>query len=628
MERFFTIIAQANTALQADDLAASGQLWETLRREYPHDSAGYLGGLTACRRSNDAMGAAQMVIDAYGRFPLHPVFMTEMALLFCGTENYATAFDLFSGIDPDFASAEYFKLATKLWHHFFDRNEPHKTDTSFRQAVKAPPAMWEAYLPEFIRITQKTRGANEALYNRYIAYFGTMIGQMDKLTDAAELAVLIYDIPTPLDNRGMLVYKWSLHPNLDTLFSVFEDTRKFPYLGGRQTFQNGGFLNNIARMLIENRTVDALTPVQQYNYAVLLSVIDRTTYRDFLAAIFNKPAQDGRNDPTSPKGVLFKIYQQLVFKPPAVPPPRRLRIALCVSGQLRGFKRAVPTWAKLGLDRHHVDTFVHTWQVVGRRRPDSDQGIRCFHDGMRRAYEQAYRSHGEAGMIARYPALMAFLHNPQETTTVEELADVFHTRNIVLEDDRLPPYNGFPHPQKMYSKIESCHGLAVASGQDYDLVIRLRPDKEVKSGPQIDWHEIYQRSVDQHLIYADRPQVIHWVPPLGLFVGDQFAVGAAPLMAQYSRAYSATVDAIYNNTYGFPKYFFGHTNASFNGFFNGIAYDLLPGLEFGELMDPEHIDPQLLLSLLQQDMGGQPRDDQDQTFLNACGRDADALSNS
>ena len=45
---------------------------------------------------------------------------------------------------------------------------------------------------------------------------------------------------------------------------------------------------------------------------------------------------------------------------------RPLRVALCVSGQLRGYKEAFPSWPSLGLDDHQVTTFVHTWQSVGQ----------------------------------------------------------------------------------------------------------------------------------------------------------------------------------------------------------------------------------------------------------------------
>jgi hypothetical protein len=46
--------------------------------------------------------------------------------------------------------------------------------------------------------------------------------------------------------------------------------------------------------------------------------------------------------------------------------PMRLRIALCISGQLRGYEAAHPSWSRLGLDRHEVTRFVHVWQDIGR----------------------------------------------------------------------------------------------------------------------------------------------------------------------------------------------------------------------------------------------------------------------
>src|SRR5581483_7797169 len=39
--------------------------------------------------------------------------------------------------------------------------------------------------------------------------------------------------------------------------------------------------------------------------------------------------------------------------------PQRLRIAVCVSGQLRGYHAAHPSWSKLGFDQHDTTFFVH-----------------------------------------------------------------------------------------------------------------------------------------------------------------------------------------------------------------------------------------------------------------------------
>jgi hypothetical protein len=65
-----------------------------------------------------------------------------------------------------------------------------------------------------------------------------------------------------------------------------------------------------------------------------------------------------------------------------------LRIAVCISGQLRGFRQAYPTWTRLGLDHHDCFFAVHAWKKIGRNMPiKSDTAQRCFSGQFLRAYK-------------------------------------------------------------------------------------------------------------------------------------------------------------------------------------------------------------------------------------------------
>ena len=48
------------------------------------------------------------------------------------------------------------------------------------------------------------------------------------------------------------------------------------------------------------------------------------------------------------------------------PSRRKIRIAVCVSGQLRGYAKAFPTWKDTLLQHVDYDLFVHSWARVGR----------------------------------------------------------------------------------------------------------------------------------------------------------------------------------------------------------------------------------------------------------------------
>ena len=75
----------------------------------------------------------------------------------------------------------------------------------------------------------------------------------------------------------------------------------------------------------------------------------------------------------------------------------------------------------------------------------------------------------------------------------------------------------------MHSKIEACFDLLAHSGQEYDLIIRIRPDKPIELAA-FEPREMRRICHERPLLFADYAQGLHYADPC---IGDQFAIGAA-----------------------------------------------------------------------------------------------------
>jgi len=86
---------------------------------------------------------------------------------------------------------------------------------------------------------------------------------------------------------------------------------------------------------------------------------------------------------------------------------------------------------------------------------------------------------------------------------------------------------------KMHYMIENCYNL-VDEPDSYDLIIRIRPDKELKKF-DLDWNDIYHQLNQKILISEESPYIR---PVGGLLIGDRFAVSLPSVMAEYSKTFS------------------------------------------------------------------------------------------
>lgn len=300
---------------------------------------------------------------------------------------------------------------------------------------------------------------------------------------------------------------------------------------------------------------------------------------------------------------------------------RKLRIAVCVSGQLRGYKAALETLPVFGFADHDADLFVHTWRNTGQRFPAPVHADRMLSGEFLRAYRTIFQNSWAEQIRSAYPNFSG-LYEKRSIVTRENLCRDYKTDYVVVEDDNDEAFASLSNSQKMYYKVQSCFRLAEAVGREYDLVVRIRPDKGVDGTLNAQWRDVLDDLRNDRTILVDLPAALHfWVP---LVVGDQIGIGDWDTMSRYCRTYDITLQAISENHFGFPKDFYGHGNFAFGCFSGGIAtrpmYEKL-GVYGSHLFDNAQPTASEVLLALKQDIGPIARNSDDRVLLAALETD-------
>lgn len=297
---------------------------------------------------------------------------------------------------------------------------------------------------------------------------------------------------------------------------------------------------------------------------------------------------------------------------------RRPKVAVCISGQLRGFRA---TWSGLkrtllaGID---ATVFVDSWMRIGRSSAEPFRYVLPF-EGKR--FVARYREIGiELGLPAleqRYPALFANLAHI-DTVTEAELAELYDTPHVHLDDERDPRFIGFSNPEKMHFKIEACHRQVLSSGERFDLIVRIRPDKPAAL-VGFDWADMVHATARAPLIYCESAMGVHYA---NLSMGDQFAVGSADAMRVYAETFSRADGLSRFGLHLFHRELTGHVSLAHMCWLHGIAVHRAP-VRFGPFQDPAPLSSAIILAALETDSFGR-NDAMDRKLIDAVARDISA----
>jgi hypothetical protein len=445
------------------------------------------------------------------------------------------------------------------------------------------------------------------------------------VSDTAGICALAFEIPLAPHNVLGLVTHWLLAPGYWRFSLMFGNNDHLDVKPRKATC----FVAPLVELLITSRAINSLSHDQLYRIACVLYCTDRKTFIRLVnhcSALFDLCAYN-RNSVFG--GRLFSAVAGLgesrVQTGPAflTDRSRRLKVAVCVSGQLRGFREAVRSWDLLGTQDHDVDTYVHTWKVIGRRFPDGAQAHRVFAGNFLSVYKKVYFQLSRSGIETLYPHFSRLFAGHEEVT-LDNLRDTYKTENIVIEDDRAPEFQFLDTVMKMHYKIERCFSLVAESHKKYDLILRIRPDLLVEGQEPLDLQSLHLRSEENRIIFANFPPmisagIVSWRigACLPMMIGDLFALGAPASMNSYGSAYSDNIRSIQSGTFGIPKGFLAHTSLALLLMREGIFVDDVPGLRMVDFCEPSPIPPSVLRQALQDDISLREQNQFDTELLDA-----------
>lgn len=288
------------------------------------------------------------------------------------------------------------------------------------------------------------------------------------------------------------------------------------------------------------------------------------------------------------------------------------RVAICLSGQLRGYTAALETWKETILRSIEPVFFIHSWEGIGRSGAEPFRYVLPF-EGKRfaEAYKKIGTAQGYATMQERYPSLFTALA-AGNTVDADTLKEAYGTDHVVLEDDGEERFADFSNQQKMHYKIHAADQMAQDHG-GFDLHMRLRPDLAMGL-VGFDWRDLKAAADAAPVIFAEKPAGLHYH---NLMIGDQCAVGRPEVMALYAGTWERFPKLAEARLARCPDTFTGHVSLALTAWTQGVAVDRLP-IRFGTLQDASPLPAREILSALEADS----RDDaDDQTLITAIRAD-------
>lgn len=407
----------------------------------------------------------------------------------------------------------------------------------------------------------------------------------------------------------------------DEIFSALN--RNFPYL----TFDQSNFIfwsrNGLSHEWLQTvgLSIDSQTLNDQAAFNLLTAAAAFGTLEQF-DAILSQGAKRSV-DSTSAGIALVKIAsaraERIAKAPTTLDKQKSLRIAVCISGQLRGYRNAFPSWRALGLESHEVDYFVHVWKDIGRKQPFPLHASRCFPQPLADVFARRAQEITPARFWENYPSLFD-LFKTHAVVSQEEISNFYRTPHVAVErEDDLDFLDS--NSDKMYYKIRECSKLMSSSNKKYDLVIRIRPDKALDTEtPPPDWHNILEECARDQVIFVDGPSI--FLPGPGFGIGDQFAVGTQEAMNAYSSAWE--MHASEPKKLGFPRRMAPHTTLAYTCLYNGLFIkSLRPYFNgFKTPTDPDLIPTELMVEAIVADSKAR-NNEIDQELLSAAQDAAD-----
>lgn len=184
---------------------------------------------------------------------------------------------------------------------------------------------------------------------------------------------------------------------------------------------------------------------------------------------------------------------------------KKPRVALCISGQLRGYKEAFESINKYIINNQtiEVDTYVHSWTNIGARQLSAINIERLSTaKNFNKVFKEISQGFTEKELQKKYFSLNNLISKDQ-LVTEEELKLFYNTPYVVLDDDNENKFKQMTNSEKMYYKMYEVNRLVNQSKKTYDIVIRIRPDIKIEQMFSLSWDEIIKKCNLNNTVYGD-----------------------------------------------------------------------------------------------------------------------------
>lgn len=211
----------------------------------------------------------------------------------------------------------------------------------------------------------------------------------------------------------------------------------------------------------------------------------------------------------------------------------RPRVAVCIGGQLRGFRQTFPSLVPL-VQELDADVFVHAWDDIGTFSGPAAKAQALARLPVLLEHRERL-SQDPSWAETAFPRTIAALDAP--TATTADALEFYGARKAVIESGAdfaasmqhewiknwgIPPN---VNQCKLLYKVWACHQMA-QDAEDYDIFIRIRPDLRMLN---VCSRDVLRVGMSRSIVAGS-----YMLAPEYHGFSDQFAIGSSFAMSAYS----------------------------------------------------------------------------------------------
>jgi|GEM_PF-5414555 len=399
---------------------------------------------------------------------------------------------------------------------------------------------------------------------------------------------------------------------LDLHFSTFSVRQVIGIFSNKYSFCHNWLDKNI-ESLLENSTFSIQG---RLNILIILySFAEKYKNRNEL---FKSDIRNINKDSIYDKNVIEQSFKHLLLninktsKSEVIKDHKNLDIAVCISGQLRGYEEAFKSWKRLGIYEHNPTFFVDTWTNVGNKGLSRSHAHRNLPKPIDKVFSELCQEVGEPIIKSYYPSLFEYFE-AKKSISLGDVRTFYSTNFVNIEDENSESHSNFSNTEKMHYKIFGCQKMLNNLNKKFDLVIRIRPDKWIGTDCQVNLSDIHKRVSSSNVIYTDSAP--HFSIHNQLIIGDQLAIGTQSALNSYSNTWLSYLNEEQQTLTGPLRTLRPHESIGFQLFYEGYSPEILPGFKSTSLINSSMISIEKLLNLVDGDIQNRDRIPCDDVFL-------------